>query len=80
MPADRPGTDQGPHTPQLHSAGTSPCLLYGCAPVVLLYGCVVWYVQVAQQVNQYQSKIKDTTRKTMALVSELTMKQVYHPM
>jgi hypothetical protein len=32
-------------------------------------------LQVAQRVSQYQSRIKDTTRKTMALVSELTMQQ-----
>ena len=32
--------------------------------------------QVAQQVNTYQSKIKETTKKTMALVSELSMQQV----
>lgn len=32
--------------------------------------------QVAQRVNHYQNKIKEVTRKTMALVSELTMKQV----
>ena len=35
-------------------------------------------MQVAQRVSQYQSKIKDTTRKTMALVSELTMQQVHY--
>ena len=33
-------------------------------------------LKVAQRVSQYQSRIKDTTRKTMALVSELTMQQV----
>ena len=27
--------------------------------------------------GQFQSRIKDTTRRTMALVSELTMQQVY---
>lgn len=32
--------------------------------------------QVAQKVGHYQTKIRDTTRKTMALVSELTMQQV----
>jgi hypothetical protein len=32
-------------------------------------------LQVAQHVNQYQSKIRDTTQRTMALVSELTMQQ-----
>ncbi len=31
---------------------------------------------VAKKVNHYQSKIKETTRKMMALVSELSMQQV----
>jgi uncharacterized protein YjbJ (UPF0337 family) len=31
---------------------------------------------IAKKVNQYQAKIKDTTRKMMALVSELSMQQV----
>ena len=31
---------------------------------------------VAKKVNQYQAKIKETTRKMMALVSELSMQQV----
>ncbi len=31
---------------------------------------------VAKKVNQYQSKMKETTRRTMALVSELSMNQV----
>ena len=41
-----------------------------------LIACNV-YTQVAQKVSQYQSRIKDTTRKTMALISELTMQQVH---
>lgn len=31
---------------------------------------------VAKKVNQYQAKIKDVTRKMMAMVSELSMEQV----
>ena len=31
---------------------------------------------VAKKVNNYQSRIKDVTRKMMALVSELSMQQV----
>ena len=33
-------------------------------------------LEVAKKVNYYQSKIKETTRKMMALVSELSMYQV----
>ena len=74
-------TDRAQTRARKHRSSTLQVPAHACYMAVpLLYGCVVWYVQVAQQVNQYQSKIKDTTRKTMALVSELTMKQVYHPM
>lgn len=31
---------------------------------------------IAKKVNQYQAKIRETTRKMMALVSELSMQQV----
>ena len=33
-------------------------------------------LEVARKVNHYQAKIKETTRKMMALVSELSMQQV----
>ena len=33
-------------------------------------------LQLAKQVNEYQRKLQDTTRKMMALVSELSMNQV----
>jgi methyltransferase-like protein len=33
------------------------------------------YFVVFQKVNEYQAKIKDTTRKMMAMVSELSMNQ-----
>jgi hypothetical protein len=33
-------------------------------------------LQLAKQVNDYQRKLQDTTRKMMAVVSELSMNQV----
>ena len=36
-------------------------------------------LQVSTKVNHYQSKLRDTTRKMMALISELSLQQVIYP-
>lgn len=46
------------------------------APQRLQWSAWNWFVPyLCPQVNEYQAKIKDTTRKMMALVSELSMNQ-----
>ena len=67
--ADRAQTRVTAHRDSTLQACLSP------VPYTLQFLCNVC-VQVAQRVNLYQSKIKDATHKTMALVSELTMQQV----
>ena len=53
----------------VHCAG--PCLVSGVCDLVSSAGAAV-------QVATYKSKIDETTRKMMALVSELSMQQVHN--